>query len=1414
MIFYLPGSTSHQISIGYNSPADALSDTVKYRTFIDGGTSSISFGARKERIAEFKVINVDKDEFLTLTKYLIDNAGHKIKLTPENSGESIFTMYPYGEITDYYVYVLEAKEYQEEDFTKTRELFTISIRVALAGVDDSSAIPNPASTSTLEILLDIDTTLASAKQSSAPTDFAYIGERWFDTDDNKLYEAVGFTTLTAVTWTASSKTLTKTNGFSDYTYAPGNYINVTGGTGVTPGIYKIASKTDDSNIILESSIGSDASDVTTNGYWKYLYTVAADSSVWNFVDGTFYWSAFSNTTVSSTLYKAGVLNFKGVKFPGQNIHINSGPAISRRDGFSFSIKNVDNSVSSVRFWEYIVNSKVNLYGAKVTLKFRYADTNVQQRTGTVRSTSFMYRDFRFNVEPFMLNRVGSFPGTTIQDDPDVTGERYDDVKSDVIGVAPYVTYGIHSLARLQNISTNTVYLELLKTKPDGLGEQVPWRIFEVTRVTGDNNMVKLRITTSATEDSYAVTSALRTEILNNDYMIKVIGDEKSDVSDVNIGEIRKITGITVTSDYWELEFTDDLLTAGVTGDKLTINVISIKYQFQIDEENCGGFGKLDANGVYQEKLELLKVDDNGRDVIPIPSTSYGINNDEGKNIVFLRPELAANSDKLEDFRELLETQAYIQKLLTDCGLIGRTGSQTDQYDLSDSFTAPTGYDVYARAQTEYVSIIPEYIWVATTTAGISGYSGGNFPNNTRASSYAYPGTENIIETDVNGNDVTTGVRQYALIRFYNNYGDSTATEMLQANSLVKAFRLYVEHRENEADILTKSKVYLALKLDIVSQLDARGYDNDPDYRTTRVYPLGFDLHIRFKKYNGDFVVDATKWKKSFSSNELGVQVGSNGTVGSMLVDNVPNEYNADDPTFAEGESSLIAGYDIITSWVQATAPFDNPLKGELWVQTYADSTTFKLNKYNGSGWEFVRDLVHDEVVYKAKRPGQTSAEMLKYDKNVDNELETATEGVDYTLEPIKSGKTLFDISAMFGNSPTDAWSDVESMEILVANHSAEGYEFILEPNAAYQKFYYRHWYISVQMDVISPQLYIIDETQLGDTPLFSAVKGRASGGTVYTSPKDILTNILSVLYPRQYNVSSINTLLPTTGERAHWVWHRQFTTSMSDTEVLLELLWNLWAVAVFNSDDELAVKPLELIVDRAKLALTDSNIVQDSISEVRYRDENEIYQKFTLMYDYNLVSEVSKAAIEFNEIIEENQDTNSLINTSKTLYNLQDRESINILKKGFKYFYKKDQIYPLPTWIIKHFAFNAWTLNLKLEIEKILTIPSGFSSPLELMDVISLNSYFHTGGDTVLGFVTAIKPSIYDGTVEISLFIPNPPGKYGALCDYFKDALNITNRNITDWSTNDQINDGDKVSTRSGMSTDDAGRISTREFCT
>jgi hypothetical protein len=92
-----------------------------------------------------------------------------------------------------------------------------------------------------------------------------------------LLDIRGDIAVTAGEWIESSKTLKETGTFEDYTFVDGDVIEITGGTNATTGTYSVASRTDDDNIVLSTSIGATANGSTDITATFDLPTIALPS---------------------------------------------------------------------------------------------------------------------------------------------------------------------------------------------------------------------------------------------------------------------------------------------------------------------------------------------------------------------------------------------------------------------------------------------------------------------------------------------------------------------------------------------------------------------------------------------------------------------------------------------------------------------------------------------------------------------------------------------------------------------------------------------------------------------------------------------------------------------------------------------------------------------------------------------------------------------------------------------------------------------------------------------------------------------------------------------------------------------------------------------------------------------------------
>lgn len=84
---------------------------------------------------------------------------------------------------------------------------------------------------------------------------------WMNTRTARL-NLRGQITFSDGDWTETSKTLNSTGAFTNYTFVDEDELQVTAGTGVTTGYYEVASRTDDDNIVLTTSLSTAGTDLS------------------------------------------------------------------------------------------------------------------------------------------------------------------------------------------------------------------------------------------------------------------------------------------------------------------------------------------------------------------------------------------------------------------------------------------------------------------------------------------------------------------------------------------------------------------------------------------------------------------------------------------------------------------------------------------------------------------------------------------------------------------------------------------------------------------------------------------------------------------------------------------------------------------------------------------------------------------------------------------------------------------------------------------------------------------------------------------------------------------------------------------------------------------------------------------------
>jgi hypothetical protein len=175
--------------------------------------------------------------------------------------------------------------------------------------------------------------------------------------------------LTDCTWTAGTKTLTKTGAFASYTYAAGHYTYISSATAGTVGLYTVASRTSDNTIVLGTliqgaGVASDQTDVATGtGPWTLAEAIAGAAAgdrvncYGNYSAGAAL--AFSNANGTAALpikYRGFVTTIGDLDSTTGNA---STPTVTLSGAYAISFNGTFQKFSSMRFVSVKTTSPIN-----------------------------------------------------------------------------------------------------------------------------------------------------------------------------------------------------------------------------------------------------------------------------------------------------------------------------------------------------------------------------------------------------------------------------------------------------------------------------------------------------------------------------------------------------------------------------------------------------------------------------------------------------------------------------------------------------------------------------------------------------------------------------------------------------------------------------------------------------------------------------------------------------------------------------------------------------------------------------------------------------------------------------------------------------------------------------------------------
>lgn len=1107
--------------------------------------------------------------------------------------------------------------------------------------------------------------------------------------------------------------------------------------------------------------------------WVNAYNLPSDNGTLGFYGGRFFWSLFSDISYKVTTpyqmvgtdYMSGMIVKGSLDLPNKSIRISDGPNISYKNGFSFKVRNND------KFWNFINSQGVNLFGAKVTLYIYNYSGGVAYcqkiATGLNNKNNFGYMDYEFQCEPITLNSDPKFNNSQILE----SNERYTGINPDKAKKPPYRTFGRWDYAKIQDISISESILNIQVKGPNesDFSESFKFTAYtDRTILTGGKYKTLYVYKTGSGKELAEFTADQITDINNSQqYAISILYD--SNVGTENKDKILKIVSIVDNSTFYTvtlnggLEAGDD--NAGArpsTNDYLAVVVRKNGYQFQIDENQCGGF-KVVQDGEFLDGLKVYGLNEKQTGLEEIPST--GITSNAENNKIILSPE---------------------------------TTSEKTKTDIYEDLTSPV-YGYPARIDTEISKVLTsDTDFDALISGSFVARSGGHTSNNS------------VINTILGSGQTIYSV-------------DNT---VLNENTEAKVYTIKIDHTKDDLSFLTRTNVKLCFDFDVLSWSELsinQSGDTTIDKNRMNSIPAGFKINLRAKKYDGTYLYGdslGVTWSYEITQKQMGIYKNPNGfyeSKGSIRINNFPE-------TGEYGElTSLPENFSryVSSRFTDRSSRSTNDLymrNGQLcFINNESGLAHFDSVEVTGSTVTYSNDFYTVDtgsiLLWRNDNTKPYNLTVSKVVAGTPQTLSNAIEGVDFQIKPTFGGKDLFDLSPLFGEAYI--WDDVEQLELFFTNEEMQDYNFTFKSDAVREKNQYYNWHFKLDSGINSIKIYGVTEKELINRPLYTSCDGEAldSDGVLDTTADypmkmgPIFKNIIKECYGLNVNQTSIDNLALV----RDIYWRKQFYDTQTAENVLRDLLLSSWSVAFFDRDDNLNIKSLnEKDYPTPSYEITDADII--SIGQVKMRNADEIYQKYRLKYDfYPPGLDTSKIEKYKSQVYIDQYSTDI---DAETKLNLQRSSNLfvndNAFEKELEYIYKEEDAKKITQLIINWFVYNSWEISLDVSLSKMLN-----GNSIEIMDYVKFNSFFYTNDLDVYGFVTEVKPSIYEGKVSLTIYIPRPKGQLGPYGDPFNDALFMSVRDISSWTSgNGKINDAGLLSTRDvgDYTVKDGERISLRSF--
>jgi hypothetical protein len=365
-------------------------------------------------------------------------------------------------------------------------------------------------------------------------------------------------------------------------------------------------------------------------------------------------------------------------------------------------------------------------------------------------------------------------------------------------------------------------------------------------------------------------------------------------------------------------------------------------------------------------------------------------------------------------------------------------------------------------------------------------------------------------------------------------------------------------------------------------------------------------------------------------------------------------------------------------------------------------------------------------------------------------------------------------------------------------------------------------------------MYLLSSQQveINNDDLFVQTTGRynrtynpadqTTSSKIMETPVELINDIYRQVVPSQVITSQNITNEP------KWRLRKQVLENESMGSLVLDVTKHAWATLAIDETDGLALKSLDYEdygVD-ADAYFTEANILKTTKMPVQYRKMESIIRDYTFNFHRDSASGDlwRTVTVKWDDVTQtlnisgfEGQDAagttearTQMAQSLRTSLEPKFQRSAqyystagygNSLVTDFDWCYDEltdfkdgavpaveqlsDSMYTMFKLIektIQFHLFNSWTVEFDTHIKYIIDTDEVTSGRLRIGDYIDVRTYHHSDNNPMRGFVKALKPNFYNGTVRVVLFCPVPPDVYFEFYDPLWDG-GITDENyaITDY---------------------------------